>query len=288
MLFRSIYAKSYLDLCALMFILYHKQLSLAKQQLDPSHEELRREGFLAAWEYTLDQRGKWNGVIRWWPGPKWFQDQNLHRAQRDIVEQSTGAVALLEQNGRNYTLSGRIPVDFEHAESSKEEAKSHSSRVKEFYARQGHVRVSKEKIEKEVKVLESLEQEGFAPSEIESAMSWLLQNRHKFGGEIHSLKLLTETIGQSLNETEKALRAKEQTNRLVRQRVEDRPNEQTNKEREMSLDNLSAAEKEELQERAVASLLLQGHKMEVVRELKSLVRCEMLKLVDERLKVDSQ
>ena len=61
-----------------------------------------------------------------------------------------------------------------------------------------------------------------------------------------------------------------------------------NKEREMSLDNLSAAEKEELQERAVASLLLQGHKMEVVRELKSLVRCEMLKLVDERLKVDSQ
>jgi len=284
----GIYAKSYLDLCALMFIPYHKQLSLAKQQLDPSHEELRREGFLAAWEYTLDQRGKWNGVIRWWPGPKWFQDQNLHRAQRDIAEQSTGAVALLEQNGRNYTLSGRVPVDFEHAESSKEEAKSHSSRVKEFYARQGHVRVSKEKIEKEVKVLESLEQEGFAPSEIESAMSWLLQNRHKFGGEIHSLKLLTETIGQSLNETGKALRAKEQTNRLVRQRVEERPNEQMNKEREMRLDNLSAAEKEELQERAVASLLLQGYKMEVVRELKSLVRCEMLKLVDERLKVDSQ
>jgi len=32
----GIYAKSYQDLCALMFIPHHKQLSLTKQQLDPS------------------------------------------------------------------------------------------------------------------------------------------------------------------------------------------------------------------------------------------------------------
>lgn len=285
----GIYAKSYHDLCALMFIPRHKQLSLAKQQLDPSHEELRREGFLAAWEYTLDQQSKWNGVIRWWPGPKWFQDHNSHPTQRVTVEQGVGTGVLLEQDSEKYLLDTEDDVvNSENSESLLEETQSYSNKVKEFYARQGQQRVSKEKIKKEAKILEGLEHEGFAPTEIDGAMSWLLQNRQKFGGEIHSLKLLVETIGQSLKEMRKTQRANEQLHHRALLREEDQSLAQNSTEIEMSLGNLSERERKELQGRAVASLLRQGYKIEVVKELKLLVACEMLKLHSENQDGDSR
>lgn len=275
------YAKSYLDLCALLYIPCHKQLSLAKQQLDPSHEELRREGFLAVWEYTLDAHGKWNGVMRWWPGPKWFYEQNARRGQRDPSEQHEPMLALPHPGGETPAQPHRfVPA----TEAGLEAA--HAHRVKAFYAQQKHLRVSKEKIEKEAKILERLEHEGFTPAEIDVALSWLLQNREKFGGEIHSLKLLPDTIGQSLREEKKIRHAKERTQRQAVRREDIGTDQQISQEREERFQDLSTAEQEDLQKRAVANLIRGGYKTEVVYGLKSLVKSEIHRMLDERMETN--
>jgi len=278
----NVYAKSYLDLCALMFTINHKQLSLAKQQLDPSHEELRREGFLAAWEYTLDQRGKWNGVIRWWPGPKWFQDQNSRRIQRNLSEQSEGMFALLEMEGENTQQQHQPVIDVPVVEAPSGQSHARLERVTAFYTQQQHTRVSKEKIEKEAKILERLEQEGYTTAEIDTALMWLLQNRAKFGGEIHSLKLLPETIGQALTKNAKVSNTKEKVRRQNSQREDVDANQQVSVEKEAKFRSLSETERENLHELAVARLVRAGYKAEVVRELKLLVQNEMLRILEEK------
>ena len=277
----KVYAKSYRDLCTLLFILCHKQLLLAKQQLDPSHEELRREGFLAAWEYTLNQQGKWNGVIRWWPGPKWFSDQNSRRMQRELSDQSEGMLPLSELDDERTPQNPHSVSETPLLAAFSGQAQSRLKKIAAFYAQQQHSRVSKEKIEKEAKILERLENEGFTTSEIDVAMSWLLQNREKFGGDIHSLKLLPEIIGQALTEHTRICRAKEKARRHNSQREEVGNNQQSSPEREAGLQNLSMDEKADLQELAVASLIRAGYKAEIVRELKSLVKNEMYRLLDE-------
>jgi hypothetical protein len=156
-------------------------------------------------------------------------------------------------------------------------------KVTAFYAQQKHTRVSKEKIEKEAKILERLEQEGFTTAEIDVAMSWLLHNRGKFGGEIHSLKLLPETIGQALTDNAKVCLAKERAQRQSSQREEIGTDQLTSPEQEAKLCDLSVAEKADLQELAVASLIRAGYKAEVVRELKSLVKNEMHRILDEKV-----
>lgn len=278
------YAKSYRDLCTLLFIPCRKQISLAKQQLDPSHEELRREGFLAAWEYTLDQRGKWNGVVRWWPGPKWFFDQNSRRMQREISDQSGGMPTLPEMDDvrtqQNRNSVPKVPLSATFTPY----VQLRLNKVTSFYERQQHTRISKEKIEKEAKILERLENEGFTTAEIDVAMTWLLQNREKFGGEIHSLKLLPEIIGQALTKHTKVCRAKERARQQQsQQREEISEDTQADSAREDRFQNLSVDEKANLQSLAVASLIRAGFKAEVVRELKSLVKNEMYRLLDEKI-----
>src|SRR5262245_61697893 len=77
------FAKRYADLCAHLFIQQHTHLSLVKQQLEPAHEELKREEFLATWEYVLGKDDCWTRVIRWWPGKKWLTDQEGRKVRRE-------------------------------------------------------------------------------------------------------------------------------------------------------------------------------------------------------------
>lgn len=275
------YAKSYADLCALLFIPYHKQLSLAKQQLDLSHEELRREGFLAAWEYTLDPQGKWNGVIRWWPGPKWFHDQNSRGLPRDLSVPSEGMMTLNEMEEREAAPREAALSVVSEKTAPLAGASTRMQKVTAFYAQQKLTRVSKEKIEKETKILERLEQEGFTPAEIDVAISWLLHNREKFGGDIHSLKLLSETIGQALTEHAKSRLAKERAQRQALPIEPDAAVQPPNAEQEARLRGLSAAAQANLREHAITRLIQAGYKAEVVRELKSLVKNEMYRILDE-------
>jgi len=80
------FSKRYADLCAHLFIQLQVHLSLVKQQLDPAHEELQREHFLETWEYILDAGEQWTGVIRWWPGKKWRDDQETRKLRKELAE----------------------------------------------------------------------------------------------------------------------------------------------------------------------------------------------------------
>jgi hypothetical protein len=81
----------------------------------------------------------------------------------------------------------------------------------------------------------------------------------------------------------KVCRAKERTQRQNSQREEVGKDRQTSPEGEARFQNLSVAEKADLQELAVASLIRAGYKAEVVRELKSLVKNEMNRILEEKV-----
>jgi len=113
-------------------------------------------------------------------------------------------------------------------------------------------------------------------------MTWLMQNRAKFGGEIHSLKLLSETIGQALTENAKVANTKEKARRQNSPREEVGTNQQVSVEKEAMFRHLSEKERDDLQELAVARLVRAGYKADVVRELKLLVQNEMLRIIEEK------
>jgi hypothetical protein len=80
------YAKSYRDLCAEFLMRQWRFLADIKKQLDPSHRELEREHFLRRWEYHK-ARGKDDIIITYWPGPKFFKDQQAREARKQIADQ---------------------------------------------------------------------------------------------------------------------------------------------------------------------------------------------------------
>jgi hypothetical protein len=80
------YAKSYHDLCQEFLLAARRHISRVKEQLDPSHRELGRERFLARWEYRK-AAGRPDYVITYWPGPKFFEDQQAREIRRQLAEQ---------------------------------------------------------------------------------------------------------------------------------------------------------------------------------------------------------
>jgi len=82
------YAKSYRDLCGEFLLTEHPSLSLVKRQLDPAHQELAKERFLAKWEYR-DSADKTDYVITYYPGKKFFEDQEAKEERRQRAEQIT-------------------------------------------------------------------------------------------------------------------------------------------------------------------------------------------------------
>jgi hypothetical protein len=79
------YAKSYHDLCQEFLLTEHRALSLIKQQFDPAHQELMKEQFLAQWEYR-DSADKTDYVITYYPGKKFFEDQEAKEERRQQAE----------------------------------------------------------------------------------------------------------------------------------------------------------------------------------------------------------
>lgn len=82
------YAKSYHDLCQEFLLTEHSALSLIKQQFDPAHQELKKEHFLAKWEYR-ESVGKTGYVITYYPGEKFFADQEAKEERRTQAERIT-------------------------------------------------------------------------------------------------------------------------------------------------------------------------------------------------------
>ena len=82
------YAKSYHDLCQEFLLADRQHISRIKEQLDPSHRELARERFPARWEYRK-AASRQDYIITYWPGPKFFEDQQAREIRRQLAEQLT-------------------------------------------------------------------------------------------------------------------------------------------------------------------------------------------------------
>jgi len=273
----GVYTKRYTDLCTILFIPAYKSISLVKRQLDPSHEELRQEQFLGAWEYVADKEGKWTGVIRWWPGKKWFYDQEERQQRKEAGALPEDVLPL---------LSGLTPGDAHGAPSADiaslqgvSVSEIHGERVKGFYAHVGQTKISRQKAEGGAKILADLEAQGFSRAEVNLGLAWILKHKENLGRKVYSLRLLPEVIGQALEEAS----------------LEKKQDEQQRKEQEQQLvlfqqtqgaeklyQSLSTAEQAALREKAIESLLQQGVKREFL--LESLIKNEAYQL----LKVEEQ
>lgn len=271
------YAKRYEDLCTLFFIPAHQHLSLVKQQLDPSHEELHKEHFLAAWEYSLDQNGEWSGVIRWWPGAKWFQDQEARLSRRELVERYGSSITVLPAPEEPEVK--RIPAD-EQSSISYVAVSTDSAevgRIRNFYASLGQGRISRQKVDAGVKLLGELQKQGFSLADIDVGLEWILQNKEKLGGAVYSVRLLPEVIGQALATK---MQDKKREGRAQQKRLEDqqRDGEEVKRRHLTTIYQLLPIDKQEVM-RATAkeNLLRQGLKEEFL--LEPLIRNEVLRLV---------
>lgn len=80
------YSKSYSDLCQEFLLRQERYLADIKKQLDPSHRELERERFLAKWQYRK-AANKTSFIITYWPGQKFFEDQQARETRRRLAEQ---------------------------------------------------------------------------------------------------------------------------------------------------------------------------------------------------------
>ncbi|RMF86903.1 MAG: hypothetical protein D6736_14040 [Nitrospinota bacterium] len=109
------YAKSYRDLCQEFLLTVHRAPSLIKQQLDPAHEELYREHFLAQWVYRKST-DKSDYIITYWPGEKFFQDQQARLERRERAAQLAKKAETASRPALAATTEGTLPSRYLLAE----------------------------------------------------------------------------------------------------------------------------------------------------------------------------
>lgn len=80
------YTKSYRALCEEFLLTHHTKFSYIKQQLDPSHRELKSVGFLESWSYHQSANGV-DYIITYYPGQKFFADQKAKDVRRQLATQ---------------------------------------------------------------------------------------------------------------------------------------------------------------------------------------------------------
>jgi hypothetical protein len=80
------YTKSYTDLCAEFLLSEYRQVSRIKEQLEPAHRELAREGILSL-PVRYQQTAAGDGFkLTWNPGPKWRGDQETREQRRQLAD----------------------------------------------------------------------------------------------------------------------------------------------------------------------------------------------------------
>jgi hypothetical protein len=82
----KLYTKRYRTLCEEFLLVPHTKFSYIKQQLDPSHHELQKVGFLESWEYRAAVHGD-DYILVYYPGQKFFSDQEAKDTRRLLAEQ---------------------------------------------------------------------------------------------------------------------------------------------------------------------------------------------------------
>lgn len=261
------YTKRYTDLCTILFIPAYKSISLVKRQLDPSHEELQEEQFLGSWEYVIDKEGKWTGVIRWWPGKKWFYDQEERKQSREGGALPEDILPLLP--GLPFGETTGAPSTESACFQDGSVSEVHVERVKGFYAQLGQTKISRQKMEGGIKILADLEAQGFTREEVDLGLGWILKRRENLGRKVYSLRLLPEVIGQALEE---ASLEKKRDGKQRKDQEQQLALFQQTQDAEKLYQSLSTAEQAVLRGRAIENLLQQGVKREFL--LESLIKNE--------------
>src|SRR5262249_31984341 len=153
----------YTDLCSILFVRCYTHVSQVADQLDPSHEELQKAQFLERWSYEKDENNRWTGVIRWWPGKKWFADQEERHARKVPGHDNTSLLITPSLAAESRETNGE---DKESYFSETSEGTQLQKLVVRFYEGIGQGRISQQKIEKGVSILTDLRLQGFSIPEI--------------------------------------------------------------------------------------------------------------------------
>jgi len=273
------FAKRYVDLCAHLFIQFQPHLSLVKQQLDPAHEELRREEFLESWEYISGKEATWTGVIRWWPGKKWLSEQETRRSKKEDAEpvllQSPVVV------NKNVNLCDKKETNSEISSNVTHVEQPDVDFVRHLYSQLGQKRVTKQKVDIGLRILRDLNAQGFSRTDISNALQWVLHNKHRFGDSVYSLGILPHVIVQTLQSraTEMSEESKEKTKEA--QSHQERAEQERRRELEQRFLALHVTRQNEMQEQAISRLISQGYDAKLIRIMKSLVRQEMYRMLQE-------
>jgi len=101
------YTKAYPTLCRWLSITEHKYESDIRRQLDPGHEDLKAQGYLADWNYKRRDNGAW--IIEWFPGEKWFTDLKTRR--QDTTPQLVNARPITEEQKNQQAQLNREAIN---------------------------------------------------------------------------------------------------------------------------------------------------------------------------------
>lgn len=279
------FTKRYQDLCALLDIQVFHQLSRVQQQLDPSHEELVREEFLGSYEYVQHDQGKWTGMIRCCPGPKWFYDQEQKKQRKDANLTGEGSVLTKEAETPDDKVTKSEHTSISTVQSRDDDPVARTEWVADFYKKLGFERVSRQKMEAGVRVIADLvDTQEYSPEDVACGIEWVVRNNDKFKKEVYSLNVLPHVIEHALAEKRK------QTARVGKERERGAQRDSTvsqdssqQRQSETQLEGLTSQERSILRERAMSSLIEQGVKKPFL-EMESLLRSEMLYLLASDLK----
>jgi hypothetical protein len=80
------YTKNYSDLCTEFLLTQYHQVSRLREQLEPAHKELAREGILTL-PVRYQPKAAGDGYkLTWTPGPRWRGDQETREQRRQLAE----------------------------------------------------------------------------------------------------------------------------------------------------------------------------------------------------------
>jgi hypothetical protein len=272
------YTKRYQDLCTLLDIQVFQQMSRVQQQLDPSHEELVREEFLGSYEYVQDDQGKWTGMIRCCPGPKWFWDQEQKKQRKYVSILGVGDPSAKDTVTSDLNLTNSEYNYISDAQNHGDISVKRAEHVTDFYKKLGFERVSRQKIEAGIRVIADLvDTQRYLPEDVDSAIEWTVKNKDKFKKEVYSLNVLPHIIEHALAEKRKQT-TRESRDQSAQRGITIAQGSNQQGQSETQLDGLTSQERSVLRERAISSLIAQGVKKPFI-EMESLLRSEMLYLL---------
>jgi hypothetical protein len=152
--------------------------------------------------------------------------------------------------------------------------------VQDFYRKIGQPRITHQKLAGGMKTITDLKGQGFSLVDIIRGVTWIATHTDRFGGEVHSLSLLPQVIGQALQEREKVGKSEEKRMRQAKEEQRLKAEQDRRQELEALYRSLPSAEQAALREVAVENLLQGGMAKRFL--LEPLVRGEVYRMLEKK------